>query len=69
MLSYAKIEELFGKEVKEKFTEIPKGSAIMRFPSASGELLAATIWIGVNNLSMMLNKEEINSFLFLLSAK
>jgi len=43
------------------------GSAILRFPSANGEILACTIWIGKNNVAMMLNKEEIKSFIFLLS--
>ena len=67
MLNFEKIEAKFGLEAKRQFTQIPKGSAVLRFPSANGEMLACTIWIGVNNVSMMLNKEEIKSFLFLLS--
>ena len=34
MLSFAKIEELFGLSVKNKFSEIAKGSTVLRFPSA-----------------------------------
>lgn len=67
MLNFDKIQGMFGIEVKEKFTLIPKGSAVLKFPSFTGEILACTIWIGVNNVSLMLNKEEINSFVFLLS--
>jgi len=67
MLNFEKIQSLFGADVKEKFTTIPKGSAVLKFPSFSGEMLACTIWIGVNNVRLMLNKEEINSFVFLLS--
>jgi len=45
-----------------------KGSAVLRFPNISipGEKLACTIWLGVNNMSMMLNKEEINGIKSLL---
>lgn len=67
MLNFEKIEAQFGAPMRRCFTEIPKGSAVLRFPSANGEMQACTIWIGVNNVSMMLNKEEIKSFLFLLS--
>lgn len=64
MLTFKQIDELFPSA---NFQEMQKGSAVIRFPSASGEMLAATVWIGVNNVSMMLNKEEINNFVFLLS--
>ena len=67
MLSFQKIETLFGESTKEKFTSIERGSAVLRFPSANGEIIACTIWIGVNNVSLMFNKEEINSIIFLLS--
>lgn len=36
------------------------GSAVMIFEDAY-----ATVWIGVNKVSMMINKEEIKSFKFL----
>ena len=67
MLSFQKIDDLFGQVMKEKFSEIAKGSAVLRFPASNGEMQAATVWIGVNNVSLMLNKEEVNSFMFLLS--
>ena len=67
MLNYVKIEQEFGASVSEKFSEMQKGSAVIRFPSANGEQLAATVWVGINNVSLMLNKEEINNFVFLLS--
>jgi hypothetical protein len=67
MLNFAKIEEMFGPSVRAQFSELQKGSAALRFPAANGEMLAATVWVGKNNVSLMLNKEEINSFLFLLS--
>lgn len=38
------------------------GSAVMIL---NGEFYA-TIWIGVNNVSLMINKEEIKSFKFLI---
>ncbi len=37
------------------------GSAIMIYQE-----VYATIWIGVNNVSLMVNKEEIKSFRFLI---
>ena len=64
--SYDKIEGDFGQETRIKLQSLERGSAIIRFPSSSEEL-AASIWIGKNNVSLMLNKEEINSILFLLS--
>ena len=38
MLNFEKIEANFGQEMKEKFTGIPKGSAVLRFPSSNGEI-------------------------------
>jgi hypothetical protein len=67
MLKFEEISSLFGVEIREKFRNLSKGSAVLRFPSAQGEMLACTIWIGVNNVSLMLSKEEISSFTFLLS--
>lgn len=40
------------------------GSAVL-FCSQNMDVYA-TIWIGVNNVSMMINKEEIKSFKFLI---
>lgn len=53
-------------ELKEKhqcsaFEGMEPGSAVM----FAGEVYA-TVWIGVNNVSLMVNKEEIRSFRFLL---
>jgi len=67
MLKFEEIQSLFGIEISEKFTKMSKGSAVLRFPSTQGEMLAITIWIGVNNVSLMLSKEEISSFTFLIS--
>ncbi len=47
------IEEFEGKE---------HGSAIMIYDAE----VYATVWIGVNNVSLMINKEEIKSFRFLI---
>lgn len=38
MLNFEKVEAKFGAEVRAKFTSIPKGSAVLRFPSANGEM-------------------------------
>ena len=38
MLNFEKIEAKFGVEVRAKFTDIPRGSAVLRFPSANGEM-------------------------------
>ena len=38
MLNFEKVEAKFGPEVRAKFTDIPKGSAVLRFPSANGEM-------------------------------
>jgi hypothetical protein len=61
-LTFDRIWEKYGKDMRMEV-----GSAVLRMPSVQGESLACTIWIGVNSVRMMLNKEEISSFLFLLS--
>jgi len=33
MLKFEEIQTLFGVEIKEKFTKMSKGSAVLRFPS------------------------------------
>ena len=38
MLNFEKVEAKFGPDVRAKFTDIPKGSAVLRFPSANGEM-------------------------------
>lgn len=40
------------------------GSAVMFCAGPSG--VYATVWLGVNNVSLMVNKEEIKSFKFLI---
>lgn len=45
----------------DAFEEREHGSAVM----ITGEVYA-TVWIGVNNVSLMVNKEEIKSFRFLM---
>lgn len=44
------------------------GSAIIQFLGQGTEdFLSCTVWIGRNSVGLMLNKEEINDFNFLLS--
>ena len=54
-------EELREKVGTDKFDGKENGSAVMMY----GDLYA-TIWVGVNNVSLMINKEEIKSFKFLI---
>jgi len=62
MLNFDKINELFGESLAEKFKKVSLGSAVLWF----GAEYYACIWIGRNNVSLMLNKEEINGFMFLI---
>lgn len=61
ILTYDEIKQLIGTNV---FEGKESGSAVL-FCAEQMEAFA-TIWIGVNNVSMMINKEEIKSFKFLL---
>ena len=65
-LSFDSIKQEFGDAIRDMF-RLEVGTGILRMPSIQGEKLACTIWIGVNSVRLMLNKEEISSFLFLLS--
>ena len=71
-ITFEKISTLFGQPLSQKFKDAKLGSAILQFSpktiknEENEELLSVTVWIGVNNVSLMLNKEEITSFKFLL---
>jgi len=65
MLTFAAIEEKFGAGLTKKFKEAKPGSAVIQF-EANQQLLSVTVWIGVNNVSLMISKEEIRDFLFLI---
>jgi hypothetical protein len=65
-LSFVQIEEKFGQALASKFKSQKLGSAVLQFQTAKQQLLSVTGWIGVNNVSLMLNKEEITSYLFLI---
>ena len=71
MLSYEELKQLkCGNTIYQRISQMEKGSAVLRFPSVKNpdEKLVCTIWLGVNNLSMMLNKEEINGIKFLVAS-
>ena len=56
----------------KNFKRLEEGSAVIRFSNADRsqkglEPYATTIWIGKNNVSLMIDKEEQKQFLFLLS--
>ena len=55
-------DELKTELKTDAFEKLDKGSAIMIF-----DKLAACIWIGVNNVSLMINKEETKSLKFLIN--
>ncbi len=55
------LEDLRGKFKCNGFEDKEHGSAVI----LCGEVYA-TVWIGVNNVSLMVNKEEIKSFRFLM---
>lgn len=59
-ITYDDLKMKYGTSVFESKTH---GSAVL---FAEGTEVYATIWIGVNNVSLMVNKEEIKSFKFLL---
>ena len=64
-LTFAAIEEQYGASLAKRFKDSKPGSAVLQF-EAGQQLLSVTAWIGVNNVSMMINKEEITAFLFLI---
>lgn len=55
-------EDIKQHECIEQFEGREHGSAVMIYDSE----VYATVWIGVNNVSLMVNKEEIKSFRFLI---
>ena len=57
-------EDLMTKYNCESFGHRDTGSAVMICEGQEG--VFATVWIGVNNVSLMINKEEIKSFKFLI---
>jgi hypothetical protein len=61
-INFADIASTFTESLADKFKKIPQGSAVLWF----GTEYYACIWIGRNNVSLMLNKEEINGFMFLI---
>jgi hypothetical protein len=56
-------EDLRTKFGTNAFDGKDHGSAVI---FAEGTEVYATVWIGVNNVSLMVNKEEIKSFKFLI---
>ena len=54
-------EQLKNEWKMEQFEKLDIGSAIMCFDD-----FAITVWIGQNNVSLMISKEEINSIKFLM---
>lgn len=68
-MTFDQITADFSDILSAKFKGIAIGSAIMQFTtqnSASMEPNSATIWIGRNNVLLMLGKEEIKSLQFVL---
>jgi hypothetical protein len=63
-INFDTIAKNFSYAICEKFKTLEQGSAVLKF----GISYHACIWIGRNNVSIMISKEEINSFLFLLDA-
>ena len=61
-INFADTTAKFGEALADKFRKIPQGSAILWF----GPEYYACIWIGRNNVSLMLNKEEINGYMALI---
>ena len=59
ILNYDELKTLHHSTV---FEGKDRGSAVMIY-----EQHCATIWIGVNKVSLMINKEEIKSFKFLMT--
>ncbi|TNV84770.1 hypothetical protein FGO68_gene17463 [Halteria grandinella] len=57
-------EDLKSKYQCSEFEGKEHGSAVMFCAGPSG--VYATVWMGVNNVSLMVNKEEIKSFKFLI---
>ena len=62
-MTFDEMTEKFSKSLSDKFKKLDVGSAVLWFE----EDYYACIWIGRNKVSLMLNKEEINSFVFLLT--
>jgi hypothetical protein len=56
-------EELKAKYINESFSCKAHGSAVV---FCEGTDVYATVWIGVNSVALMVNKEEIKSFKFLI---
>mmetsp|Transcript_17005 Transcript_17005/g.26228 ORF Transcript_17005/g.26228 Transcript_17005/m.26228 type:complete len:91 (-) Transcript_17005:13-285(-) len=63
LLTFETIAKEYGLKA---FEEMKMGSAIMVFGEGQGEF-AVTVWVGKNNVSLMINKEEIHSFEALLN--
>ena len=57
-------EDLRLKHQCDSFENRDHGSAVMICEGQEG--VFATVWVGVNNVSLMVNKEEIKSFRFLI---
>ena len=58
------LEALTNDWKMDKFATMEKGSAIIMF-----EEFAVAVWVGKNNMSLMISKEEINSIRALMEYK
>jgi hypothetical protein len=58
------LEALTNEWKMDKFATMEKGSAIIMF-----EEFAVAVWVGKNNMSLMISKEEINSIRALMEYK
>jgi cobalamin biosynthesis Co2+ chelatase CbiK len=63
-MTFDEMTETFSQSVSDRFKKLEVGSAVLWFK----EDFYAAIWIGRNKISLMLNKEEINGFVFLCTA-
>lgn len=61
MLTFEELAKIWNLE---RFTHMPIGSAVLCFDG-----FAATIWVGKNNVSLMISKEEILAMQSLMNNK
>ena len=69
--TYTQIAEKFDEKLMKKFKTSEDGSAVIRFATQEQlkrgqEPHAATVWIGRNNVSLMIDKQEAKAFMFLI---